>query len=161
MIILIAAVAKNWAIGKNNKMLWHLPNDFKHFKTKTLGKTIVMGRKTFESLPGVLPNRKHIIITRNSNYMAPANCSTAPNLISVLNEYTNETLYIIGGGEIYKQAIFLADKIELTIVNEEFDEADTYFPKINLNDWEITYSEKHLKDDKHAYDYEFITFIKK
>jgi dihydrofolate reductase len=160
MIILIAAVAKNWAIGKNNTMLWHLPNDFKHFKNKTSNHIIVMGRKTFESLPGVLPNRKHIIITRNQNYKVPENCIIANSLEQIINEYGHEILYIIGGGEIYKQAIPYANKIELTVVNTSFYDADAYFPEINLKEWNIINSEKHKADDKHIFDYEFITLLK-
>jgi len=161
MIVLIAAVSKNWAIGKNNQMLWHLPNDFKHFKTKTMNQTIVMGRKTFESLPGVLPNRKHVIITRDPDYKVPENCLVTNNLLEVLENYKQEKIYIIGGGEIYKQALPFADVLELTIVNQNFQNADAFFPEINLKEWKTITQEKHLKDEKHLFDYEFITLSKK
>lgn len=161
MIILIAAVSKNWAIGKNNQMLWHLPNDFKHFKNKTSNQTIVMGRKTFESLPGVLPNRKHIIISRNQQYTLPDNCTLVPNLETVLKKGDLQTIYIIGGGEIYKQALNYADKIELTIVDAVFEDADAYFPEINFDEWYIEHQEKHQADAKHSYNYEFLTLAKK
>ena len=161
MIILVAAIANNLALGKNNAMLWHLPNDFKHFKALTSHQTIVMGRKTFESLPGVLPNRKHIIITRNKAYKVPENCLTAPSLENVIQNQGSENLFIIGGGEIYRQALPFADKIELTRVNYTFAEADTFFPEINFSEWIIVTTEKHYKDEKHAYDYEFITLVRK
>jgi dihydrofolate reductase len=160
MIILIAAVAKNNALGKNNKLLWHLPNDFKRFKTLTTGHNIIMGRKTFESLPGILPNRTHIVITRQKKY-TPESCIVVNNFKSAIEICPkNEDLYVIGGGEIYKQSIEIADNIELTVVDATF-EADTFFPEIDLNLWKLTNSEHHLKDDKHKYDYSFLTYERK
>lgn len=161
MIILVAAVANNWAIGKNNQMLWHLPNDFKHFKNITTNQTIVMGRKTFESLPGVLPNRKHVIITRNKNYNVPENCFTEPNIDAVIKKYNHTDIYVIGGGEIYKQTLPVANKIELTIVNDTFKDADTFFPEIDFNEWKIVHKENREKDEKHKYSYQFLTLIRK
>ncbi|UYW01348.1 dihydrofolate reductase [Flavobacterium agricola] len=161
MIILIAAVANNLALGKNNSMMWHLPNDFKHFKNKTYNHKIVMGRKTFESLPGVLPNRQHIIVTRDNAYQAPESCWIASDLETVLKSYPNETIYVIGGGEIYKQALPFAHKIELTKVDYSFEDADTFFPEINYDQWQTIAHEKHEKDSKHAFDYEFITLVRK
>lgn len=161
MIILVAAVAKNWAIGKNNAMLWHLPNDFKHFKNITSGNIILMGRKTFESLPGVLPNRKHLIITKQLNYNVPNNCEIYPTIESALDKYKDQNIYIIGGGEIYKQTLPIANKLELTIVDEYFEDADAYFPKIDWNYWEILYKEEHNKDEKHKFNYTFLSLSKK
>jgi dihydrofolate reductase len=141
MIILIAAAAANNALGKNNKLLWHLPNDFKHFKTLTSGHYIIMGRKTFESFPKPLPNRTHIIITRQKKYKAE-NCIVVNSLESALQKAPkNEDVYIIGGAEIYNQSIEFANKIELTRVNHTF-EADAFFPEIDLNKWKLI-SEKH------------------
>lgn len=160
MTIIIAAAADNNAIGKDNALLWHLPEDFKRFKTLTSGHHIIMGRKTFESLPKMLPNRTHIIITRQKNY-APEGCIVVKSLKEALKKVPkNEKAYIIGGGEIYKQAISVADKIELTRVHQSFD-ADTIFPEIPHEDWEIIYEEFHPADEKHSYSFTFQTFIKK
>jgi dihydrofolate reductase len=160
MLILIAAVGENNALGKNNDLLWHLPNDFKRFKALTSGHYIIMGRKTFESFPKPLPNRTHIIITRQ-NYKAPDGCIVVSSLEKAI-EITpkNENVYIIGGGEIYKQSITIADKIELTKVHSSF-EADTFFPEIDLDKWKLTFEEFHTKDEKHQYDFTFQTFVKK
>lgn len=118
MITLIAAAAENNALGKNNDLLWHLPDDFKRFKALTTGHHIIMGRKTFESFPKPLPNRTHIIITRNTNYH-PNDCIVVNSLEEALDFCKNEEqTYIIGGGEIYKQSLPFADKIELTRVHE-------------------------------------------
>lgn len=160
MIILIAAAAQNNALGKNNDLLWHLPDDFKRFKALTTGHHIIMGRKTFESFPKPLPNRTHIIITRQKNYH-PEGCLIADNLEKALDMVPkNQDVFIIGGGEIYKQSIDLADKIELTRVHENFD-ADTFFPEIDATKWQLQTEEFHPKDDRHAYDFTFQTFIKK
>lgn len=161
MIILIAALSKNYALGKNNQLLWHLPDDFKHFKTLTSGHFIVMGRKTFETFPKPLPNRTHIIITRNKNYKAPEGCLIALTLNEALEFCPkNKDIYIIGGGEIYKQSITIADKLELTFVNKTF-EADTFFPEIDTKTWQLVAEKHHPKDEKHLFDFTFKTFIRK
>ena len=130
MLTLIVAASENNAIGKNNGLLWHLPDDFKHFKQTTTGHYIIMGRKTFESFPKPLPNRTHVIITRQSDYKVPENCIVVSSLQKALKSCPeNEEVFIIGGGEIYKQAMPLADKIELTRVHTTLD-ADTFFPEI-------------------------------
>ena len=160
MITLIAAAAENNALGKNNDLLWHLPDDFKRFKALTTGHHIIMGRKTFESFPKPLPNRTHIIITRNTNYH-PNDCIVVNSLEEALDFCKNEEqTYIIGGGEIYKQSLPFADKIELTRVHEVFD-ADTYFPEINTDDWKLEFEELHPKDEKHQHSFSFQTFIKR
>lgn len=160
MIILIAAVAENNALGKNNDLLWHLPKDFKHFKDITTGHHIIMGRKTFESFPKPLPNRTHVIITRQKNYHYDG-CIVVENIEKALAVCPkNETIYIIGGGEIYKQSIAIADQLEITRVHHSF-EADVYFPEIDLNIWELKTAVFHPKDEKHLYDFSFQTYIKK
>lgn len=160
MITLIAATAENNALGKNNDLLWHLPDDFKRFKTITSGHYIIMGRKTFESFPKPLPNRTHIIITRQKKY-APENCIVVHSLEKAIEiAPKNEDVFIIGGGEIYQQSIAVADKIELTRVHTSL-EADTFFPEINSNEWELIFQEYHPQDEKHLYDFTFQTFIKK
>lgn len=157
---MIAAVAENNALGKNNELVWHLPNDFKRFKELTSGHYIIMGRKTFESFPKPLPNRTHIVITRQQNYQ-PDGCivvNSIENAIKACPE--NETIYIIGGGEIYNQALAFSDTIEITKVHGEF-EADAFFPEIKAEEWELVQSDFNAKDERHLYDYTYQTFVKK
>ena len=130
MITIIAAVAENNALGKDNTLVWHLPNDFKRFKQRTTGHYIIMGRKTFESFPKPLPNRTHVIITRQKNY-APEGCIVVHSIEDAISKCPkDEEIFIIGGGEIYNQALSFTDKIELTRVHSDV-EADTYFPEMN------------------------------
>ncbi|MDG2431470.1 dihydrofolate reductase [Flavobacterium sp.] len=160
MIIMIAAAAENNALGKNNDLVWHLPNDFKRFKALTSGHHIIMGRKTFESFPKPLPNRTHIVISRQKDY-APEGCIVVNSMKEALAACPKEEdIFIIGGGEIYTLGIALADKIELTLVHETF-EADAFFPVIKEEDWRLDQAERHLKDDKHQYDYTYQTYVRK
>ena len=159
MITLIAAVAENNALGKNNQLLWHLPDDFKRFKSVTTGHYIIMGRKTFESFPKPLPNRTHVIITRQK-YDAPEDCIVVDSLQKAIDTCPkNEETFIIGGGEIYKQSIAIADKLDITKVHHSFD-ADTFFPEIDLTEWQLVSEEFHAKDEKHQYDFSFETYLK-
>lgn len=159
MITIIAAAAENNALGKDNQLVWHLPNDFKRFKEITSGHYIIMGRKTFESFPKPLPNRTHIIITRQKNYKVE-NCIVVNSIEKAIEACPkDETIFIIGGAEIYNQSINLADKIELTRVHANF-EADAYFPEINLNQWKLVFEDYHSKDEKHNFDFTFQTFVK-
>jgi dihydrofolate reductase len=160
MITLIAAAAENNALGKDNDLLWHLPNDFKRFKEITSGHHIIMGRKTFESFPKPLPNRTHIIITRQKEYLVE-NCivvHSLENAIAIAPQ--NEEVFIIGGAQIYEQSIPLADKIDLTRVHTSLD-ADAFFPEFDTSEWNLVFSEKHFKDEKHQYDFTFETYLKK
>jgi len=160
MIIIIAAVAENNALGKNNDLLWHLPKDFKRFKEITSGHYIIMGRKTFESFPKPLPNRTHVVISRQKDYL-PEGCIVVENLekaIAVCPK--NEDLYIIGGGEIYSQSIHLADQLDITRVHHSFD-ADVYFPEIDAEIWELTSETLNPKDEKHLFDFTFQTFVRR
>jgi len=160
MIILIAAAAENNALGKDNELLWHLPEDFKRFKQITSGNYIIMGRKTFESFPKPLLNRTHVIITRQKNYLAEG-CIVVHSLEEAIEiSPKEEEVFIIGGAEIYKQSIDTANKIELTRVHSEF-EADAFFPEFNTSEWNLVFSEKHAKDEKHQYDFTFETYLKK
>lgn len=160
MIIMIAAVAENNALGKDNEMIWHLPADFKRFKQLTTGHHIIMGRKTFESLPKLLPNRTHIVISRQENYN-PEHCIVVDNLKKAIERVPeNEDVFIIGGGEIYNLGLPFADKIELTRVHAAF-EADAFFPEINPNQWELINEDYHPIDEKHKVDFTFQTFIRK
>jgi len=160
MIILIAAAAENNALGKDNQLLWHLPEDFKRFKQITSGNYIIMGRKTFESFPKPLPNRTHVIITRQKDYIAEGFIVVHALEEAIEISPKEEEVFVIGGAEIYKQSFENADKIELTRVHSEF-EADAFFPEFNTSNWNLVFSEKHTKDEKHQYDYTFETYLKK
>jgi dihydrofolate reductase len=161
MLTIIAAVSTNNALGKDNDLLWHLPEDFKRFKAITTGHYIIMGRKTFESFPKPLPNRTHVIITRNKNYTAPEGCLVVENFEKALDICPkNEEVFVIGGGQIYKQTINLVDKLEITKVHTNID-AEVYFPEIDNNIWKLVFEEHRYKDEKHAFDYSFQTFTKK
>lgn len=159
MIIMIAAAAENNALGKNNDLLWHLPDDFKRFKQLTTGHHIIMGRKTFESFPKPLPNRTHIIVTKQKDYK-PEGCLIANSIEEAIQMVpADEDVFVIGGGEIYNLAMPYADKIELTRVHDSF-EADTFFPAID-SDWELKASSFHPKDEKHRFDFTYETFLKR
>lgn len=156
---MIAAAAENDAIGKDNDLLWHLPDDFKRFKQLTTGHPIIMGRKTFESFPSTLPKRRHIIITRDQTYTTDyPDCIVVHSLEEALATLgKDEKSFIIGGGDIYSLAIPFADIIELTRVHHSF-EGDAYFPEINENDWKLVREEYHPRDEKHAYDFTYLTY---
>lgn len=157
MLTLIAAAGENNALGKNNDLVWHLPDDFKRFKKMTSGHHIIMGRKTIESFPQPLPNRTHVVITRRDNYKKEG-VIVVHSLERAL-EFTKEDPqpFIIGGGEIYKMAIDVADKIELTRVHGTF-EADTYFPEIDEDQWKLVAEEYHDKDAKHEFAFTYLTY---
>lgn len=162
MLVIIAAAGENNGLGKENSLVWHLPDDFKRFKQLTTGHKIIMGRKTFESFPKPLPNRTHIIISRDIDYKVPyPECSIVHSIADAIKMADKELpTYIIGGGEIYRQSMPYADKIELTRVHEAFD-ADTYFPKIDENEWLLVQKEHHPKDARHAYGFTYLTYIRK
>ena len=161
MLTIIAAVSENNALGKDNQLLWHLPEDFKRFKTLTSGHYIIMGRKTFESFPKPLPNRTHIIITRQHDYQAPEGCVVVSSLEKAIELCPdNEEAFVIGGGEIYQQALDIVDKIDVTRVHTTID-ADTFFPEIDTNSWKLVFEEFHPKDEKHAFDFTFLTYVRR
>ncbi|AYN05398.1 MULTISPECIES: dihydrofolate reductase [unclassified Flavobacterium] len=159
MIIMIAAVAENNALGKNNEMIWHLSNDFKRFKALTTGHHIIMGRKTFESFPKPLPNRTHIIITRQDNYQ-PEGCIVVKSIEEAITKCPkDDDSFIIGGGEIYNLGMPFADVLEITRVHHSFD-ADAFFPEINKNEWQLIEVEPNKRDEKHLYDYTYETYVR-
>lgn len=163
MFSLIVAIADNNVIGKDNKLIWHLSNDLKRFKSITSGKTMLMGRKTFESLPGVLPNRKHIILTRDKNFTVDSDQVTViHDLDSFINEHkdSDDEIFVIGGAEIYKQLLPHCKKIHLTRIYESFD-GDTYFPEINFDDYTVTNAPEKITDEKNGLVYSFIDLMKK
>ena len=158
-VTLLVAAGEDNAIGKDNDLIWHLSDDLKRFKSLTNGHHIIMGRKTFESFPKPLPNRTHIVITRQDNYQVPEGVIVVNNLEDAFDAARNDKQpFIIGGGEIYKQAMPFADKIELTRVHESFENADTFFPEIDKSVWKETNKTFHDKDDKHPYAFSFITY---
>lgn len=157
IISIIVAIGKNNEIGRDNDLLWRLPDDLKSFKRITLGHTIIMGRNTFESLPkGALPNRRNIVISRNSELKiegAEVYSSLDHAFLKTMNE---EEVFIIGGGQIYKQILPDADKIYLTKVQAEFPDATVFFPEINYNEWGEISREFHPADEKHPFAYIFV-----
>lgn len=142
MISLVAAVAKNGVIGKSNDLPWYLPEDLRHFKKLTTGKTILMGRKTFESLGRTLPNRKHLVITRQPNYHAPEGVEVYHAVSAALAAHPSEDIFVIGGGEIFRETIGLADALYITEIEKEHD-GDAYFPPINPTLWKEITRERH------------------
>ena len=158
----MAAKAKNNVIGKDNDLVWHLPADLKFFKQTTKGHTLIMGRKTFESLGNPLPHRDSWVITRNKNYYAEG-ITVFPSIEAAIkagDQKGLETIFILGGGEIYRQSMTIADKLIITEVDEEF-EGDTVFPKIDPDVWEEASREEHTADEKNKYGYAFVEYLRK
>ena len=156
IVTMVVAIAENHAIGKDNQLLWHLPKDLKHFKQITNGHTIIMGRKTFDSMGKPLPNRRNIVITRNKTLELPG-----AEVVSSLAEAlalcsTDEEVFVIGGGEIYTTAMPQTNRIYLTVVHQSF-EGDAFFPEIDKETWTETASEYHAPDEKHQYGFTFST----
>ena len=156
MIKIIVATSKNKVIGDSNSLIWHLPSDLKRFKELTTGNSIVMGRKTYESIGRPLPNRRNIIITRDTHYEVEG-CETVNSLEEALM-ICNNNCFIIGGGEIYKQSKSIADEIYLTLVHEDFD-GDTEFPEIG-SEWKMVTSQDFEPDEKNKHKYSFIEYMK-
>ncbi|MBV7269379.1 dihydrofolate reductase [Winogradskyella luteola] len=158
-LTIIVAAGEDNAIGKDNDLIWHLSNDLKRFKKLTSGHHIIMGRKTFESFPKPLPNRTHIVITRQPDYKVPSEVIVVNNLEDALDAArTDAQPFIIGGGQIYKQSMHLADKLEITRVHSTFDGADTHFPEIDSGKWKEVSRITHDADENHDYAYSFITY---
>ncbi len=157
LISIIVAMAKNRVIGKDNEMPWHLPADLGHFKTITLGKPIIMGRKTYESIGRALPGRINIVMSRDKNYRLEG-CETVTSLEEALTLVNDvQEVMIIGGGFLYEQTISTADRLYLTFIDLDVD-GDTLFPEYEQLDLTEVKREKHLKDEKNPYDYEFVDF---
>lgn len=159
MLSLIVAKAENNVIGKDNKLLWHLPEDLKRFKNLTTGHTIIMGRKTFESLGRVLPNRKHVVFTQNPNFkVGDANVKVVHSLQDI-QEYVedkNEN-FVIGGEKIYNLLMPYVSKMYITEIHKDFD-GDTFFPNVDLESWKEVSREKMKADD---FDYDFLVYERK
>ncbi len=157
-INIIAAVAKNRAIGFQNKLIYWLPNDLKRFKALTTGNTIIMGRNTYLSLPkGALPNRRNVVLSTTVSRLP--GCDVYPSLDEALkNCKPDEQVYIIGGARVYEQALPLADRLCLTEVDDTPSEADAFFP--DYSSWRVDTKEAHPKDDRHAFEYAFVDYIR-
>ena len=158
MISIIAAVAKDRAIGFENKLIYWLPNDLKRFKALTTGHTIVMGRNTFLSLPkGALPNRRNIVLSRSQKEFP--GCETYSSLKEALQHCApDEDIYIIGGASIYKQALPIADRLCLTEIDDTPEQADTFFPP--YDEWREVSREEHEKDERHSFRYAFVDYVR-
>lgn len=162
MITIIAAIGKNNELGKDNQLLWHLPNDLKRFKNLTSGHPIIMGRKTYESLGKPLPNRTNIVVSRRDDWFEEG-ILIVPTIKEAIKhaKKINEDIFIIGGGNIYEQTIDLADQLEITQVEVEVEvDADTFFPKIDEKKWQKIDEILHQKDEKHDYNYSYQTWKK-
>ncbi len=161
-IILIVAKAKNNVIGKDNQLIWKLSADLKRFKNLTSGHYILMGRKTYESLGKPLPNRTHLIISRNPNFAAPEGhyvFSSVEDAFIYCNKIEVDKLFVIGGGQLYAETINLCDRLEVTEV-EASPEGDTFFPEIDPRIWEEKGKESHAADEKNEFPYSFVTYEK-
>lgn len=157
IISLVCAMAKNRVIGKDNKMPWHLPADLKHFKSVTMSKPIVMGRKTFESIGRPLPGRQNVVISRNTDYIAEG-CDVVHSVDSAIKLLTNQPeVMIIGGGFLYSQMIGQADKLFLTFIDLDV-EGDTQFPEFEQLDLTEISSQKYPSDEKNKYSYRFVEY---
>ena len=160
-VALIAAVAQNNAIGINNKLIYWLPNDLKRFKEITTGHTIIMGSNTFRSLPkGALPNRRNIVLSRKESEFAGAEHFTSLEE-ALANCIDEEIVYIIGGEQLYKTALPIADILCLTEVKDTPAQADAFFPAFDKKEWEVIEQTDHTADEKHSHDYSFITYLRR
>lgn len=160
MFSLIVAIGNNNVIGKDNKLIWHISEDLKRFKEITLNKTILMGRKTFESLPGVLPKRNHIVLTKNKSYSIDSDSVKIEHDInSILEKYkdSEDEIFIIGGAEIYKEFLPYCKNLYITKVHSDFD-GDAFFPEFDTKNYEIEYSSPMLEDSKSNLKYSFIDY---
>lgn len=162
MLSLIVAMDKNRAIGLNNEMPWHLPNDLRYFKEKTTGHTIIMGRKTFDSLGRVLPNRKHVVLTRSEREF-PEGVEVIHETDAILQyvkDNSDEEIFIIGGGELFKLMLPYVNKMYITEIDEEFT-GDVYFPPFDEAEWKLTFKEKGPRDERNPHDYYYLVYERK
>lgn len=164
---IVVAISTNYAIGKDNDLLWRLPDDFRFFKQVTLDHVVILGRKTFDSLPGLLPRRTFVIITRQKDYQAPEGHHAVHSLEEALElcavKRQEKEVYIIGGGTIYKESLDkgLVDKMHITEVMADIEGADTFFPDYDKVEWKETERVHHPADEKHRYAFDFVTYEKR
>ncbi len=158
----IVAFSDNHVIGIDNDLPWHLPNDLKFFKRTTSDHTIIMGRKTYESIGRPLPNRENIVITRNEDYKAEG--VTCFNSIEAAIEYCTkekkDEIFFIGGAQIYSKCIHLSNKLYITRVHTTIENGTAFFPELDWENWELTSAEKQTKDEKNAFDHTFETYLR-
>lgn len=161
-ICMIAAAGENNAIAKDGDLPWHLPDDFKRFKKLTSGYAIIMGRKTFDGFDKPLPDRKHIIVTRDEDYSTDfEDCVVVHSIEEAIALVKDDALsFIIGGGEIYKQGEKFSNKIELTRIHHTFEGADTFFPEIDESVWELVQKEYHPENDRHDHAFSYLTYVR-
>ena len=153
----IVAVASDWAIGRQGDLLCHLPADMRHFKEVTMGHSIVMGRKTFESFPRrPLPGRQNIVITRNTDWSYP-DVTVVHNLEEAIASAKTDTVFIIGGAQVYEQALPRVDVLHLTLIHARWASADAFFPELDMTQWHEVSREHHKSDHRNAYEFDFIT----
>lgn len=161
-IAIVVALDENNGIGREGDLLCHLPNDLKHFKQVTSGHTVIMGRRTYESLPkGALPNRINVVITSDAADNYPGCIVVRSVEEALIHCQKDEKIFIIGGGQLYRATLGLADRLYLTRIHHTFSDADTFFPEIDFDEWTLTEKEMHEADDKHRYPYTFLTYRKK
>lgn len=162
MLSIVVAKGKNNIIGNENKLIWSLPADMKRFKELTTGHVIIMGRKTFESLGKMLPNRKHIVFTQNPDFMVKDENVQVVHSMLEIKEYIDDKNenFVIGGAMIYSLLMPHVSKMYITEINQDF-EGDTFFPKINLDVWKETKREKGIQDEQNKFDYDFVTYERK
>ncbi len=164
MISMIAAAGENNTLGKEGDLLWHLPDDFKRFKKLTMGHPIVMGRKTFDTFPKLLPGRTHIIVTRQKDYHVEG-CLVAHTIEEAIElakkSAGSDKICIIGGGQIYKLALPYAHEIELTRIHHTFKGGDAFFPEFNMSEWKLEKAQEHPADARHQYAFTYQTFVRK
>lgn len=160
-ITIIAAIAENNAIGKNQQLLCHMPADMKRFKELTTGHAVIMGRKTFESLPHALPNRKNVVLTTlpEAVFIDSFACESMGTALDLCEK--EDEIFIIGGALVYRQALRIADRMLITRIHHEFKDADAFFPVVNWDLWEETEREDFPADDKNPYPYSFVTYMRK
>ncbi|MEW9669233.1 dihydrofolate reductase [Ammoniphilus sp. 3BR4] len=159
MISVIVAMSRNRVIGKDNKMPWHLPADLAYFKRTTMGHTVLMGRKTFESMGRPLPGRKNVILTRQKDYQ-PEGCMVLHSIEEALAAFKGEELFVIGGAEIIKEFLPVVDRLYLTLIDEEF-EGDTFLPELHLEDWVECSRTDGETDEKNTYPHTFLVYDRK
>ena len=160
-VAIIVAIAEGNAIGKDQQLLCHMPADLKRFKALTTGHTIIMGRKTFESLPHALPNRRNIVLSSQPkvNFPGCEVCTSFPEALACCAG--EEEVFIIGGGQVYRQALSLTNKLYITYIHHAFPEATTFFPELDAAQWEETDREEHPADEKNPYPYTYINYSRK
>ena len=153
----IVAVDENWAIGRQGDLLCHLPADMRHFKQVTMGYSIVMGRKTFESFPRrPLPGRQNIVITRNAGWQYPG-VTVVHSVEEAIAAAETDTVYIIGGAQVYELALPLVEVLHLTVIHARWASADAFFPTLDMSEWQEVSREHHQSDHRNAYEFDFVT----